>query len=610
MARGALSEHLTTTVAPYAHYYVRVTEANERAWERVLADGWVAVVYDHPRTLELTPSRPEADDVATTAGDDQGNDGPWIHPDGLHIFEHGPATWQGRPLPLELPPPPSEAVHQLIRHHDTEEAYGARWGLHDAKWWTHGAWRTLQGAMSRSDEGRVAAPTNPELGSRAPESAPTEERRQPSIDDPTRGRAARDCRGAREFCDACYTRCVRTPGAYEPVTGGVDGSEPPGPDNGGGKRRWRAQEMAVTGPTARNDEQQRLQWQRELATAVVYAAYLQPLTSRAASKHDAAGLNRMALTRFGGLTRVGPPPHRDPELPDGWPADRIDDARSLVGSAAGPEAPRAGLVPLPAAGDDGNGGPGTRRRPTAVAAAQKIQRMQDREERARNRMDYQPELAVRHEPALTRVFELHEDAKRTARRAASNARNARRQAQREAARNAAPLVVSVRVHADDGKVLGYEGVTPRTTPLRKVMQQVVGWARHLSPRAAVTVHTGLRLGDGPGALPPGMELRDVRRSGRVTLLETCALHAGEKRMGTPSPSTTPSRAQNSMPRGGKKRRCATPPKTAVPRTQSPMPRGGKKRKDMSPLERMAARERRFAAPDRKVADGLQYRIDQ
>ena len=67
-------------------------------------------------------------------------------------------------------------------------------------------------------------------------------------------------------------------------------------------------------------------------------------------------------------------------------------------------------------------------------------------------------------------------------------------------------------------------------------------------------------------------------------------------MGTPSPSTTPSRAQNSMPRGGKKRRCTTPPKTAVPRAQSSMPRGGKKRKDMSPLERMAARERRFAAP--------------
>ena len=44
--------------------------------------------------------------------------------------------------------------------------------------------------------------------------------------------------------------------------------------------------------------------------------------------------------------------------------------------------------------------------------------MADRAERVHNRMDYQPELAVRPEPTLTRVFELHEDAKRTARRAA------------------------------------------------------------------------------------------------------------------------------------------------------------------------------------------------
>ena len=117
------------------------------------------------------------------------------------------------------------------------------------------------------------------------------------MDDPTRGRAARDCRGAREFCDTCYTRCLRTLGTHEPVAGGVDGSEPTTPADGGGKRKQRMHNATTPGPAACDDERQRLQWQRELATAVVYGAYLQPLTSQAASKHDAAGLNRMALGR-------------------------------------------------------------------------------------------------------------------------------------------------------------------------------------------------------------------------------------------------------------------------------------------------------------------------
>ena len=47
--------------------------------------------------------------------------------------------------------------------------------------------------------------------------------------------------------------------------------------------------------------------------------------------------------------------------------------------------------------------------------------MMDRAERVHNRMDYQPELAIRPEPTLTRVSELHEDAKRTARRASRTA---------------------------------------------------------------------------------------------------------------------------------------------------------------------------------------------